>query len=145
MTLKLLDAVRLRMDGRILTKKEIQLKRVASVKSTLNGGALATIMQTVVKCQPWLVKSGGIKEGAANLLMLRGLSGTLSTRIDQTRGHNVRSEKLCHGYGRVSESDIPVISECPISTGLQTTRHDALRDATMQLLKQQHPNWGLHF
>ena len=73
MTLKHLDAVGLRRNGRLLTRKEIQQKKMASVRSTLNGGAVVTMMQTVVKRRSWLMKSGGIKEGA-KLLMLRGLS-----------------------------------------------------------------------
>ena len=81
MTLKHLDAVGLRRNGRLLTRKEIQQKKMVSVKSTLNGGAVVTMMQTVVKRRSWLMKSGGIKEGS-KLLMLRGLSWTLSTRIN---------------------------------------------------------------
>ena len=83
-TLKHLDAVGLRRNGRLLTRKEIQQKKMASGKSTLNGGAVVTMMQTVAKRWSCLMKSRGIKEGAK--LMLRGLSGTLSTRINQTTG-----------------------------------------------------------
>ena len=143
MTLKHLGAVGPRKNGRLLTMKEIQQKKMTSVKSTLNGGAVATIMQTVVKGRSWLMKSRGIKKGA-KLLMLKGLSGTLFTPLNQIRGRNVRSEKLCRECSRVPESDNHVISECPISKGLRTTRHDALRNATVQLLRQKHPNWDLH-
>ena len=76
-----------RKDGRLLTKKESQLKKMANIKSTLNGGAVVTMMQTVVKRQSWLM-NGGIKE-EAKLLLMTGFSGTLSTRINQTRGRHV--------------------------------------------------------
>lgn len=76
-----------RKDGRLLTKKESQLKKMANIKSALNGGAVVTMMQTVVKRQSWLM-NGGIKE-EAKLLLMTGFSGTLSARINQTRGRHV--------------------------------------------------------
>lgn len=76
-----------RKDGRLLTKKESTLKKMANIKSALNGGAVVTMMQTVVKRQSWLM-NGGIKE-EAKLLLMTGFSGTLSARINQTRGRHV--------------------------------------------------------
>lgn len=79
-----MDALSLRKDGGILTKEEIHEKRMANVKSTLNGGVLVVIVQNLVKRWSWLLKCRSMKEGA-KLLMLQGLSETLSTRINQTR------------------------------------------------------------
>ena len=49
MIVKHLDFVGLRKDGRPITEKEIHQKRTASVKSTLNTGALFTMMQYIMR------------------------------------------------------------------------------------------------
>lgn len=51
-----MDALSLRKDGGILTKEGIYQKRIANVKSTLNGGVLVVIVQNLVKRWSWLLK-----------------------------------------------------------------------------------------
>lgn len=46
---------------------------MSSIKSKLNGGAVLTMMQTVVKYQSWLIKSAGVK--GVKLLMYHSSLG----------------------------------------------------------------------
>lgn len=143
MIVKHLDFVGLRKDGRPITEKEIHQKRTASVKSTLNTGALFTMMQYIMRRRSWFLKCGRMKEGAI-LFMLSCLSGTLITCINQTRGQRVPSNKVCSGCGCDLQTNIHLVSECS-SKGLRTTRHYALYNGTVQQLKCQHPDRELHF
>lgn len=51
-----MDALNLRKDEGNLTKEEIHQKKMANVKSTLNGGVLVVRVQNLVKRWSWLLK-----------------------------------------------------------------------------------------
>lgn len=132
----------LRENHRLVTKEELERRRLRSISTLKNGKSVAAMMSSKVSRQSWLLKHGKMKD-KIKLTILKGLSGTLPHRVNQSRGRANLAEKMCRRCSKTVETDIHVLSECPFTKGLRVKRHDRVVDALGMIIREKHPQWSV--
>ena len=71
---------------------------------------------------------------------LKILSGTLPTRLNESRGGTIQSLKLCRWCRSTAETDLHVLNECRRSKKLISARHNKICDKLGKELKNSNLN-----
>ena len=116
-------------------KQHWEEKRLLALKTVLNGNALITMTNSVVK-RTWLWTDRFL-DGRSRTRCLQMLSGTIPTRINQTRGVQERDCKMCRRCKATAETDMHILSSCSFNKGTIINRHDNLVKIIEQELVKQ--------
>lgn len=118
-------------------KKAMNDRRVESLKKVPNGTALVTMVKSYVQ-RRWLWYGGNLKTGS-KIQCLKILSGTLPTRLNETRGINDAGLKLCRRCRKAAETDLHIMCECEKNQGMIIKRHDYIKDKIVKEIKNSRP------
>ena len=125
---------------RLVTKDELERRRRERILELKNGKCIKTMMDSDANRRSWLVKHGKLKD-RLKLTIMKGLSGTLPHRVNQTRGRRIPAEKLCRRCNKTAETDLHILAECQHTKGLRSTRHDRVVDALGSLIRKRNEGW----
>ena len=135
-----LNSVNLLEGCRLVNRDELERRRRRNILQHRNGKCVEAMMSTTVRRHPWLTTHGQMRD-RVKLTILKGLSGTLPHRVNQSRGLVDRNEKLCRRCGKTAETDIHLLAECNFTKGLRSKRHDRVVDTLGGLIRDKNHGW----
>ena len=115
-------------------KAAFHKKRLESLETVMNGKALSTMAS---QRRPWLWD--GSLWGGKQINAIKIISGTLPNKINLHRGKTTPSKILCRRCMKVPETDIHILSECPLNKNVISKRHNLLARKIAKELKKSHP------
>ena len=104
-----LNRIELNMSTKEIAR-EVKRRRIERLEKLTNGKALKTMAETHTK-RDWMWYGTSMKS-TNRIVCWKILSGTLSTKINKTRGRVNRVEKMCRHCGCSAETDLHILAEC---------------------------------
>ena len=114
-------------------KKQAEASRRRQIRKSTNGSALTEMLKAK---RSWLWD--GTLKGDTMINSIKIVSGTLPTRLNQTRGRP-GANKLCRRCNKTAETDLHVLSACPANKDMITKRHNKICEKIEKDLKTSQP------
>ena len=118
-------------------KRVVNERRMDRLRAVTNGRAIVVMGKSVVK-RDWLWYGTTVRS-CERIVAWKFLSGTLPTRINQTRGNPDQNRKKCRQCRATAETDLHILAECSRTKDLRSLRHNKVCDKVAKRGKERQP------